>query len=154
MSEEVCVEEIIPSNDGDIFSGRGIEVYLEHNDFLKIREVLTRIGEVEGNNLYQACYILHKRGRYIIAHYRELMNLDGNHIEITEKDVGIRNKVADLLEEWELVTFQNPDMVLEPIAKPGDFIIIPYKDKFKWNLISRYQIGVDKRPNRVHRERE
>ena len=134
----------------DIFQGQGVEVRLDNDeDFLKIRETLTRIGTPEGQenpSLSQICYILHKRGRYIIAHFKELMSLDGILIQIDESDIAMRNTISCLLEDWDLLEISNPDGIEELQCESGAFKVISHKDKWKWNLISPYRIGIDKRP--------
>ena len=153
-SMTISKEDMLADNDEDIFQGYGIEILLmNREDFTRVREVLTRMGEAEGKDLHQCCYILHKRGRYIIAHHRELANLDGKPSDVSEKDVAIRNKIADLLEEWQLVLFVDPDAELLPMAEASEFKIITYKDKRNWNLLSPYKIGVDKRKDRPPRRR-
>lgn len=132
----------------DIFSGIGIEVALPHKgqerpDFLKIRETLTRIGVATPDMevLEQQCYILHKKGRYVIAHLRELQFMDGLPVDPTTEDVAIRNRVAVLLENWELVDILDSDDDLHPIAPVGALRIIAHRDKSRWKLVSRYDIG-------------
>ena len=132
----------------DIFRGLGIEVQLkEKDDFLKIRETLTRIGisSRKENKLYQSCHILHKRGRYAIMHFKELFALDGLPTDITENDIGRRNTIANLLEEWELLDIVDPDQTEEPVASMGQIKIIPHRDKDKWELVPKYHIGNSKR---------
>src|SRR5208282_5358557 len=99
-------------NNEDIFRGLGVEILLkEKDDFLKVRETLTRIGVAsrKTQTLYQSCHILHKQGRYVIIHFKELFILDGKDSDFSEDDKGRRNTIASLLAEWGLVTLTNPD---------------------------------------------
>lgn len=129
-----------------VFNGYGVEVRLrEREDFLKVRETLTRIGEeIDDHTLQQTCYILHKKGKYAILHWRELECMDGNDDEVTIEDVLHRNKVAHLLDEWELVDLQDEGDV-EERAGMGDVKIIAHRDKSGWNLVSSYAIGTRKK---------
>lgn len=135
------------TRDDDIFDGIGIEVALPHPDqarvdFLKVRETLTRIGKADDQQtLTQQCYILHKRGRYVIAHLRELQWLDGSPVEPTDDEIAIRNRVAILLENWGLVDILDGDEDLAPLAPMGSLRVISYRDKDKWELVSGYDIG-------------
>jgi hypothetical protein len=125
-----------------------IEIELEHeDDFLKIKETLTRIGvsSRKENKLYQSCHILHKKGRYYIVHFKELFALDGLPTEITENDIARRNTIANLLEEWELLDIVNPDKTEEPVASVGQIKILAHKDKDKWELVPKYHIGNTRR---------
>jgi hypothetical protein len=122
-----------------------IEVYLkEQDDFLKIKETLTRIGVSSRNNsvLYQSCHILHKQGKYYIVHFKELFALDGKPSNITENDIQRRNTIAKLLKEWGLLTLANP-VTFSPseLAPLHQIKIIPFKDKDDWELVSKYNIG-------------
>lgn len=131
----------------DIFRGIGVEILLaERGDFLKVRETLTRIGEADPdeNKLYQLCYILHKQGRYVIAHYRELLFLDGMSIVPTEDDIAVRNTIAGLLEKWGSglgVTVVDKDRIEAPRVDVGELTILTFRDKEEWNLIEQYKIG-------------
>lgn len=125
-----------------------VEIELEHeDDFLKIKETLTRIGvsSRKENKLYQSCHILHKKGRYYIVHFKELFALDGLPTEITENDIARRNTIANLLEEWELLDIVNPDKTEEPVASVGQIKILAHKDKDKWELVPKYHIGNTRR---------
>jgi len=128
----------------DLFKGLGIEVKLPDDDaFLKIKETLTRIGisSRKENKLYQSCHILHKQGRYSIMHFKELFKLDGLEADITETDIGRRNTIVCLLEEWELLDIVDEDNVEEPQVSLGQLKILSYKDKKDWELIPKYHIG-------------
>lgn len=130
--------------DEDVFKGLGIEVQLEEeDDFLMVKETLTRIGvsSRKENKLFQSCHILHKRGRYAIMHFKELFILDGLESDISETDLGRRNLIAKLLDEWELCEIIDPDRVKDPLASMGQIKIIPYKEKKEWELIPKYHIG-------------
>ena len=125
-----------------------VEIELEHeDDFLKIKETLTRIGvsSRKENKLYQSCHILHKKGRYYIVHFKELFALDGLPTDITENDIARRNTIANLLEEWELLDIVNPEQAEEPVANIGQIKILAHKDKDKWELVPKYHIGNTKR---------
>lgn len=130
-------------DNGDIFRGTGVEVTLpDEESFLKIRETLTRIGvsSRKENKLYQSCHILHKRGRYAILHFKELFILDGLESDFSESDMGRRNTIAELLEEWELLEIVG-DEDLEPTISLKQMKILPYKEKDDWELIPKYHIG-------------
>ena len=126
----------------DIFDGLGIEIELKNpEDFLKIRETLTRIGvsSRKEKKLYQSCHILHKRGKYAIMHFKEFFILDGLESDISDTDIGRRNKICKLLEEWGLVVILDDD--LEPMVSMAQIKIIPHRDKSDWELIPKYHIG-------------
>ena len=128
----------------DIFNGLGVEITLrEKDDFLKIRETLTRIGvsSRKEKKLFQSCHILHKRGRYAIMHFKELFILDGLESDISESDIARRNTIVDLLEEWELLTILDPDEIDEPQASLAQIKIIPHREKNDWELVPKYHIG-------------
>jgi hypothetical protein len=121
-----------------------IEVSLnEQDDFLKVRETLTRIGVSSRKErvLYQSCHILHKQGRYYIVHFKELFALDGKPSNITENDIQRRNAIANLLEEWGLVKILNPRLLEDNIAPLHQIKIISFKEKDDWELIAKYNIG-------------
>tara|TARA_B100000214_G_scaffold313784_1_gene246511 strand:- start:387 stop:803 length:417 start_codon:yes stop_codon:yes gene_type:complete len=133
--EENNIVEWTPSN--------MLEVTLnEPDDFLKIRETLTRIGVAsrKDNKLYQSCHILHKQGRYFIVHFKELFLLDGKKSNLEENDVGRRNTIATLMSDWGLLTVENKDK-LQPIAPLRQIKIISFKDKDQWELCPKYNIG-------------
>jgi hypothetical protein len=126
-----------------------IEVTLnEKDDFLKVRETLTRIGVASKKEqiLYQSCHILHKRGQYYVVHFKELFALDGKPTDITESDLARRNAIANLLADWGLVKLVNSKQteVPEPIFL-SQIKIISHKEKNEWQLIPKYNIG--KKPN-------
>lgn len=121
-----------------------VEVTLnEQDDFLKVRETLTRIGVSSRKEkvLYQSCHILHKQGRYYIVHFKELFALDGKPSNISENDVQRRNAIAKLLEEWGLVKVLNSKIMENNIAPLHQIKIISFKDKDDWELIPKYNIG-------------
>ena len=126
-----------------------VEVTLqEQDDFLKVRETLTRIGVAskKDKTLFQSCHILHKRGQYYIVHFKELFALDGKPTDITENDLSRRNAIANLLEDWGLIKLVNKDStkIPEPIFL-SQVKIISHKEKNEWQLVPKYNIG--KRPN-------
>ncbi len=123
-----------------------LEVTLnEPDDFLKVRETLTRIGVAsrKDNILYQSCHILHKQGRYFITHFKELFLLDGKPSNLLENDLERRNTVATLLSDWGLITIVNNDQASNK-APLRQIKIISYKDKDKWQLCPKYNIGTNK----------
>ena len=120
-----------------------LEVTLnEPDDFLKVRETLTRIGVAsrKDNKLYQSCHILHKQGRYFIVHFKELFLLDGKKSNLEENDVARRNTIATLMSDWGLLSVDNNDK-LQPIAPLRQIKIISFKDKDQWELCPKYNIG-------------
>ena len=120
-----------------------LEVTLnEPDDFLKIRETLTRIGVAsrKDNKLYQSCHILHKQGRYFIVHFKELFLLDGKKSNLEENDVARRNTIATLMSDWGLLTIEKTNK-LDPIAPLRQIKIISFKDKNQWDLCPKYNIG-------------
>lgn len=119
----------------------------KEDDFLKIKETLTRIGVASKTEpiLYQSCHILHKQGKYAIVHFKELFKLDGKQSDFTEDDRGRRNTIAKLLEEWELLEIVNPKIVENPVAPLNQIKILPYREKEKWTLIPKYAIGKKKK---------
>jgi len=121
-----------------------IEVKLnEGDDFLKVRETLTRIGVAsrKDKTLYQSCHILHKQGRYFIVHFKELFALDGKPSNFTESDISRRNTIANLLAEWGLLKLVNADLSKEPVAPISQIKVLPFKEKDQWNLTAKYNIG-------------
>jgi hypothetical protein len=132
------------NEEDDIFNGLGIEIELsDRDDFLKVKETLTRIGvsSRKDNKLYQSCHILHKRGRYVILHFKELFELDGLESNITDEDLGRRNTIVSLLEEWGLLKIIDVEDVEEPKVSLAKMKIIAFKDKNNWELIPKYHIG-------------
>ena len=120
-----------------------LEVSLnEPDDFLKVRETLTRIGVASRKDsiLYQSCHILHKQGRYFITHFKELFLLDGKPSNLMENDLQRRNTVATLLSDWGLITIVNSEQAKDK-APLRQIKIISYKDKDKWQLCPKYNIG-------------
>ena len=125
-----------------------IEVSLrEPDDFLKVRETLTRIGVAsrKEKKLYQSCHILHKQGKYYIVHFKELFALDGKKANLSINDVQRRNRIIQLLSDWGLVTLKNADLVTD-IAPLNQIKVISYKDKSNWILETKYNIGKKKAP--------
>ena len=118
----------------------------EDEDFLKIKETLTRIGIAsrKENKLYQSCHILHKQGKYYIVHFKELFALDGKSTDFSDEDKGRRNTIVNLLKEWDLVSVVNLEKIESPRAPMGQIKIIPHKEKAEWELIPKYQIGSKK----------
>ena len=114
----------------------------EPDDFLKIRETLTRIGVAsrKDQKLYQSCHILHKQGRYFIVHFKELFLLDGKPSNLLLNDIQRRNTIATLLSDWGLVTFVAADQA-EDIAPLRQIKVIPFKEKTEWQLCPKYNIG-------------
>ena len=117
------------------------------DDFLKVRETLTRIGVAsrKDKTLFQSCHILHKQGKYYITHFKELFALDGKPSNISENDIQRRNAIANLLEEWGLVKILNYKLIEDNIAPLHQIKIISFKEKDEWDLIAKYNIG--KKPN-------
>jgi hypothetical protein len=125
-----------------------LEVSLpEPDNFLKVRETLTRIGIAsrKDKKLYQSCHILHKQGKYYIVHFKELFALDGKPSNISENDTQRRNAIANFLEEWGLVKILNYKLIEDNIAPLHQIKIISFKEKDEWDLIAKYNIG--KKPN-------
>ena len=114
----------------------------EPDDFLKVRETLTRIGVAsrKDNKLYQSCHILHKQGRYFIVHFKELFLLDGKKSNLEENDIARRNTIAQLMSDWGLIAIENKGKV-EPLAPMRQIKIIPFKEKNNWELCPKYNIG-------------
>lgn len=120
-----------------------VEVQIkEPDDFLKIKETLTRIGvaSYKQKKLYQSCHILHKRGKYYIVHFKELFALDGKNSTLNQEDLERRNAIAGLLEDWGLVTVVNKG-VIDSKAPLNTIKILHYSDKPNWTLESKYNIG-------------
>lgn len=119
----------------------------EEEDFLKIKETLTRIGVAsrKDQKLYQSCHILHKQGKYYIVHFKELFALDGKPSDFTAEDKGRRNTIIQLLEEWGLIKVAEPEKIKEPKAPMSQVKIIPHKDKDNWTLEAKYNIGRKKK---------
>jgi len=125
-----------------------IEVTLnEPDDFLKVRETLTRIGVAsrKEKKIYQSCHILHKQGRYFIVHFKELFALDGKHANLTQNDVQRRNRIIQLLSDWGLITIINVSKITD-IAPLNQIKVLAYKEKHEWILETKYNIGKKKKP--------
>ena len=123
-----------------------VEVNLsEPDDFLKVRETLTRIGVAsrKEKKLYQSCHILHKQGKYYIVHFKELFALDGKSANLSLNDVQRRNRIIQLLSDWGLITIKKPDSIVD-VAPLSQIKVLSYKDKGGWNLESKYNIGKKK----------
>ena len=123
-----------------------VEVNLsEPDDFLKVRETLTRIGVAsrKEKKLYQSCHILHKQGKYYIVHFKELFALDGKSANLSLNDVQRRNRIIQLLSDWGLITIKKPDTIVD-VAPLSQIKVLSYKDKGGWNLESKYNIGKKK----------
>jgi len=120
-----------------------VEIILnEPDDFLKVRETLTRIGVAsrKEKKLYQSCHILHKQGRYYIVHFKELFALDGKHANLTLNDIQRRNRIAHLLSDWGLVSISNVENI-QDIAPLNQIKVLAHKDKGDWVLETKYNIG-------------
>jgi len=115
----------------------------EPDDFLKVRETLTRIGVAsrKEKTLYQSCHILHKQGRYFIVHFKELFALDGKPTNFSESDVARRNTIANLLAEWGLIKLNAPDRTVEDVVPLNQLKILSFKEKDEWTLTAKYNIG-------------
>ena len=124
-----------------------VEVKLRNeDDFLKVRETLTRIGVAskKEKTLYQPCHILHKQGRYFIVHFKELFALDGKPSNMSESDTARRNTISNLLKEWELVDLVRSEQTENPVAPISQIKVLPYKEKNEWELVAKYNIGKKK----------
>tara|TARA_Y100000114_G_scaffold100146_1_gene93319 strand:+ start:919 stop:1347 length:429 start_codon:yes stop_codon:yes gene_type:complete len=123
-----------------------LEVTLpEPDNFLKVRETLTRIGisSRTENKLFQSCHILHKQGKYFIVHFKELFALDGKESNIANNDIERRNTIAVLLQDWELLKIVKPEQA-EPKASLSQIKVLSHKDKSSWELVPKYNIGKKK----------
>jgi hypothetical protein len=127
------------------------------DDFLKVKETLTRIGVAskKEKTLYQSCHILHKRdkdtkeSRYYIVHFKELFKLDGKPTTITEEDVARRNTIANILAEWGLISLVDKNKSASPVSSISSIKIVSYKDKSNWKLEAKYNIGTNKKTPQV-----
>tara|TARA_A100001035_G_C27498040_1_gene370707 strand:- start:184 stop:618 length:435 start_codon:yes stop_codon:yes gene_type:complete len=120
-----------------------VEVVLkEPDDFLKVRETLTRIGVAsrKERKIYQSCHILHKQGKYYIVHFKELFALDGKNTNFSVNDLQRRNRIAQLLSDWGLISIVSPEKV-ENLAPLNQIKVLSFKDKEEWTLESKYNIG-------------
>ena len=115
----------------------------EPDDFLKVRETLSRIGVAsrKERKLYQSCHILHKQGRYYIVHFKELFALDGKETNLSENDIARRNTIAKLLDDWDLVKLLGN---AEPVAPLSQIKVLSYREKEEWTLETKYNIGKKK----------
>jgi hypothetical protein len=115
----------------------------EPDDFLKIRETLTRIGVAsrKDKTLFQSCHILHKQGRYFIVHFKELFILDGKPTDFSENDQARRNTISNLLVEWSIIKLVNSDQTAELVVPLNQLKILSYKEKDEWTLTAKYNIG-------------
>jgi hypothetical protein len=123
-----------------------VEVQLnEPDDFLKVRETLTRIGVAsrKEKKLYQSCHILHKQGRYFIVHFKELFALDGKHANLTSNDIQRRNRITQLLSDWGLIEVVNAESISD-IAPLNQIKVLAFKEKDEWTLETKYNIGKKK----------
>jgi hypothetical protein len=121
-----------------------VEVQLKNpEDFLKIKETLTRIGVASRgqNRLSQTCHILHKKGKYYIVHFLEMFMIDGKGKHFSDDDKGRRNTIVNLLEQWGLLTIVNPSATESPRGNLRHIRIVPFKEKQNWELVSKYSIG-------------
>ena len=119
----------------------------EPDDFLKVRETLTRIGVAsrKEKKIYQSCHILHKQGRYFIVHFKELFALDGKRANLTQNDVQRRNRIIQLLTDWGLIKVVNESKIID-IAPLNQIKVLAYKEKHEWILETKYNIGKKKKP--------
>ena len=115
----------------------------EKDDFLKIRETLSRIGVAsrKEKKLFQSCHILHKKGKYYIVHFKELFKLDGKQTNFDDGDLARRNTIVDLLRQWNLVKVLDSNQISEPRAPLSQIKVIPFKEKSEWILTQKYSIG-------------
>jgi len=128
----------------DIFKGFGVEILLsDDEDFLKIKETLTRIGVAsrKEKKLFQSCHIFHKQGRYAIVHFKEMFLIDGKESNFSEDDRARRNKIVQLLEDWGLIKVVNKGLIEEPLASMSQIKVVSYKEKNDWKLETKYSIG-------------
>ena len=124
-----------------------VECTLENpDDFLKVRETLTRIGVAsrKDKTLYQSCHILHKQGRYFIVHFKELFALDGKSANLSINDVQRRNRIITLLSDWGLITILRSEQIVD-VAPLNQIKVLSYKDKGDWTLETKYNIGKKKK---------
>ena len=120
-----------------------VEIFLsEPDDFLKVRETLTRIGVAsrKEKKIYQSCHILHKQGRYFIVHFKELFALDGKHTNITLNDIQRRNRITKLLSDWKLVEVADEESIYD-VAPLNQIKVLSYREKGEWILEPKYNIG-------------
>ena len=115
----------------------------EEEDFLKIKETLTRIGVAsrKEKKLFQSCHIFHKQGRYYIVHFKEMFAIDGKPSNFSDEDKGRRNKIVELLQDWGLLKVVEEDKIKEPLASMSQIKIINHKEKSEWTLEAKYNMG-------------
>ena len=121
-----------------------VEVHLKkEDDFLKVRETLTRIGVAskKEKTLFQSCHILHKQGKYFIVHFKELFALDGKPSNMSDSDIARRNTITNLLKEWDLVDIVIQEQTEDPVAPISQIKVLPFKEKDNWELVAKYNIG-------------
>src|SRR6056300_1135522 len=121
-----------------------VEVQLKNeDDFLKVKETLTRIGVAskKEKTLYQSCHILHKQGRYYIVHFKELFALDGKPSNFSESDMARRNTITNLLKEWDLIEVVIESQTENPISPISQIQVLPFKEKDEWELVAKYNIS-------------
>ncbi len=121
------------------------------NDFLKVRETLTRIGVASPTKkeLYQSCLILHKQGKYALVHFKEMFLLDGKPTNFSEDDLARRNTIANLLADWGLIKIIDPEKTKNPVAPLAKIKVLSHREKADWTLIAKYTIGKTKQVERV-----
>lgn len=119
----------------------------EEEDFLKIKETLTRIGVAshKDKKLYQSCHIFHKQGRYYIVHFKEMFAIDGKPSNFSDEDKGRRNKIVELLQDWGLLKVVDQSQIKQPLASMSQIKIINHKEKNEWTLESKYNMGRKKK---------
>jgi hypothetical protein len=119
----------------------------EEEDFLKIKETLTRIGVAsrKEKKLYQSCHIFHKQGKYYIVHFKEMFAIDGKPSNFSDEDKGRRNKIIELLQDWGLLKVIESDMIKDPLASMSQIKIINHKEKDDWTLEAKYNMGRKKK---------
>ena len=125
-----------------------IEVKIgEEEDFLKIKETLTRIGVAsrKEKKLYQSCHIFHKQGKYYIVHFKEMFLIDGKPSNFSDEDKGRRNKIIELLQDWGLLVVIDPEKIVQPLASISQIKIINHKEKADWVLEAKYNMGRKKK---------
>lgn len=153
MNSKTIIINESENNMDNLFRNQGVEIYLLSPDnFLKIKETLTRIGIASKRErvLHQSCHILHKKdrqtdqSRYAILHFKELFILDGKQNTLEEDDVARRNTIVNLLEEWNLLEVVDPSQTEGPVAPLNKIKIISHKEKENWNLNSKYTVGTKK----------
>lgn len=143
-------EKVLPPHIAAIIE-QCVEVRLKSSDdFLKVKETLTRIGIAsrKDKKLYQSCHILHKQGRYYIVHFKELFLLDGKMQQTVFDDIdkARRNTIANMLQEWGLVTLVQPARSQEPVLPMNQVMVLPFRDKHEWELVAKYEIGKRRTP--------